>query len=183
MKRTILLLLVAVLSVAAMRAQNSVYVIDGKRVENFDGSQLKGKTIVNYTIDPKHNTHIIITSDMAGANADVKVLSSSRTLTADSLSQPSVVDKAKTINAPDSAKVKTDIILSKENQIVYVVNGKIIPYSEIKNMPSSKIVSIAVVKNKQDPEFQKLSEYLKYAKDAIKYGKFDPKCIIKITTK
>lgn len=63
------------------------------------------------------------------------------------------------------------------------MNGKIVPYTEIKNMPSSKIVSISVVKNKQDPEFMKLSEYLKYAKDANKYGKLDPKCIIKITTK
>lgn len=186
MKRTILLLLVAVLSVAAMYAQNSDktrYVIDGKQVENFDGSQLNGKTIVNYTIDPKHNIHIIITSDMVGVDADVKVLSSSRTFMADSLTQPYVEAYAKAVNVSDSAKVETEVIQNKENEIVYVVNGKIVPYSEIKNMPSSKIVSIAVVKNKQNPEFQKVSEYLKYAKDDIKYGKLDPKCIIKIVTK
>ena len=53
MKRTIILLLVAVLSVATMSAQKikkAVYVIDGHQVENFDGSQLNGKTIVNYSI-------------------------------------------------------------------------------------------------------------------------------------
>lgn len=86
MKKTILFLLFAVFFVANVFAQNSkniLYVIDGKHVENFDGSQLKGKTIVNYTIDPKHNTHIIITSDMAGVNAEIKVLSSSRTLMTD----------------------------------------------------------------------------------------------------
>lgn len=186
MKKIILLLLIAALSVIAMHAQNSdktIYVIDGKQVENFDGSQLKGKTIVNYTIEPKNNIHIIITSDRARVNADVKVLSSSRTLMTDSLTQPYVDAYAKAVSVSDSTKVETEVIQDKENQIVYVVNGKIVPYSEIKDMPSSKIVSIAVIKNKQDPEFLKLSEYLKYAKDAIKYGKLDPKCIIKITTK
>lgn len=120
---------------------------------------------------------------MAGVNADVKVLSPSRTLMTDSLTQPYVDAYAKAVSVSDSTKVETEVIQDKENQIVYVVNGKIVPYSEIKDMPSSKIVSIAVIKNKQDPEFLKLSEYLKYAKDAIKYGKLDPKCIIKITTK
>ena len=54
MKKTILFLLVALLNFATMSAQEvkkTIYVIDGKKVENFDGSQLKGKTIVNYTID------------------------------------------------------------------------------------------------------------------------------------
>ena len=55
MKKTILLLLVAVLSVATIGAQETkkaVYVIDGKHVKNFDGSQLEGKTIISWTITP-----------------------------------------------------------------------------------------------------------------------------------
>lgn len=66
MKRTIILLLVAVLSVATMSARKikkAVYVIDGHQVENFDGSQLNGKTIVKYSIEPVSNIHVIITSD------------------------------------------------------------------------------------------------------------------------
>ena len=66
MKKTILFLLVALLNFATMSAQEvkkTIYVIDGKKVENFDGSQLKGKTIVNYTIDSEHNIHAIFTSD------------------------------------------------------------------------------------------------------------------------
>ena len=65
MKKTILFLLVALLNFATISAQEvkkTIYVIDGKKVENFDGSQLKGKTIVNYTIDPEHNIHAIFTS-------------------------------------------------------------------------------------------------------------------------
>ena len=59
MKRTIILLLVAVLSVATMSAQKikkPVYVIDGHQVENFDGSQLNGKTIVKYS-SAQHSRH------------------------------------------------------------------------------------------------------------------------------
>ena len=63
MKRTIILLLVAVLSVATMSAQKikkAVYVIDGHQVENFDGSQLNGKTIVKewlYQLDRASEQH------------------------------------------------------------------------------------------------------------------------------
>ena len=63
MKKTILFLLVALLNFATMSAQEvkkTIYVIDGKKVENFDGSQLKGKTIVNYTIDSEHNNNNIV---------------------------------------------------------------------------------------------------------------------------
>ena len=69
MKKMILLLLVAVLCVATMAAQETrkaIYVIDVKQIENFDGSQLVGKTIVNYSIDHAHNLHSIITSELRG---------------------------------------------------------------------------------------------------------------------
>ena len=84
MKRTILFLLVAILAAATMSAQETkktLYVIDGKAVENFDGSQLQGKTIVNYTIDSEHNIHSILTSafDTKGRTiGKVKILSISK---------------------------------------------------------------------------------------------------------
>ena len=59
MKRIILCLLVAALSVAFVHAQETkktIYVIDGKQVENFDGSQLVGKTIINYSINSNDNS-------------------------------------------------------------------------------------------------------------------------------
>ncbi|MDO4949428.1 MAG: hypothetical protein Q4E55_04585, partial [Bacteroidales bacterium] len=81
MKKTILFLLLAVLSVANMHAQETkkaTYIIDGKAVENFDGSQLKGKTIVNYTIEPENNIHAIFTSEyeLADKVGNVQILPS-----------------------------------------------------------------------------------------------------------
>ena len=121
MKRTIILLLVAVLSVATMSARKikkAVYVIDGHQVENFDGSQLNGKTIVKYSIEPVRNIHVIVTSD-------------------------------------------------------YKIKGKIVPYSEMKKTPSSKIDSVTIIKDKGT------ATYVKYAKEAGR----EPKCIIKVVTK
>lgn len=39
------------------------YVIDEQVVENFDGSQLVGKTIGSYKINPETNTHGILTTE------------------------------------------------------------------------------------------------------------------------
>jgi len=167
MKKKILLLLVAVISVATMDAQEmrkAIYVIDGKQVENFDGSQLVGKTIINYSIDSEHNLHSIITSDLTGREdvKSVKVLSTSKVIKAD-----------ESVNTG----VSTDIIRAKADEIVYVLDGKITPYSEIQSMSSSRIDSMTVIKDKDNPTFKKISEEYK------KTYKIVPKCIILITSK
>ena len=167
MKRTILCLLVAALSVAFVHAQETkktIYVIDGKQVENFDGSQLVGKTIINYSINSSHNLHSIITSDLTGGKEvkSVKVLSTTK------------------VSRPDqsvTSGVTTDVIRAEAGEIVYVLDGKIVTYSEIQSMPSSKIDSLTVIKDKENSTFQKISEeYMKTYKTA-------PKCAILITTK
>ena len=167
MKKKILLLLVAVLSVATMSAQETrktIYVIDGKQVENFDGSQLVGKTIINYYIDPEHNLHSIITSELTGREdvKNVKVLSTS-----------------KVIKSGESVKtgVTTDVIRAEADEIVYVLDGKIVPYSEIQSMSSSKIDAMTVIKDKNNSTFQKISEeYKKKSKTPIK-------CVIIVKSK
>ncbi len=167
MKKNILLLLVAVLSVATMAAQETrktIYVIDGKQVENFDGSQLVGKTVINYYIDSEHNLHSIITSELTGREdvKSVKVLSTSKVLKTDN---------------PVNTSISTDIIRAEADEIVYVLDGKIVPSSEIQSMPSSKIDSMTVIKDKDNPTFQKISEEYK------KTYKTVPKCVIIIATK
>lgn len=167
MKKSILFLLLAVISVASIHAQETrkaIYVIDGKQVENFDGSQLKGKTIVNYSIDPKHNLHSIITSDMTGGKdvKSVKVLSTSKVTSSD---------------ASVKSGVTTEVIRAESDEIIYVLDGKIVPYSEIQSMSSSKIESMTVVKDKDNPIFKKFAdEYMKTYKKAST-------CVILITTK
>ena len=167
MKKTILLLLVAVLSVATIGAQETkkaVYVIDGKHVKNFDGSQLEGKTIISWTITPEHNLHSIITSDMTNGKdvKSVKVLSTSKTITSDE----SV-----------SSGVSTDVVRAEAEEIVYVLDGKIVPYSKIQSIPSSKIDSMKIVKDKDNPDFQK------FAKEYKTTANREPKCVILINTK
>lgn len=167
MKKSILFLLVAVISVASIHAQETrkaIYVIDGKQVEKFDGSQLKGKTIVNYSIDPEHNLHSIITSDMTGGKEvkSVKVLSTTK------------VDRS---DASVTSGVTTDVIRAESGEIIYVLDGKIVPYSKIHSMSSSKIESMTVVKDKDNPIFKKLAdEYTKTYKKV-------PTCVILITSK
>lgn len=167
MKKSILFLLVVVISVASIHAQETrkaIYVIDGKQIENFDGSQLKGKTIVNYSIDPEHNLHSIITSDMTGGKEvkSVKVLSTTK------------VDRS---NASVTSGVTTDVIRAESDEIIYVLDGKIVPSSEIQSMSSSKIESMTVVKDKDNPTFKKLTD------EYTKTNKKIPRCVILITTK
>lgn len=167
MKKMILLLLVAVLCVATMAAQETrkaIYVIDGKQIENFDGSQLVGKTIVNYSIDHAHNLHSIITSELTGGKEvkSVKVLSASRAVKS---------------SDSDNTGVSADILHVKADEIAFVLDGKIVPYTEIQPLSSSNIESMTVIKNTQDKNFQKFS------KEYMKIYKTIPKQIILITTK
>ena len=163
MKRTIILLLVAVLSVATMSAQKikkPVYVIDGHQVENFDGSQLNGKTIVKYSIEPVSNIHVIVTSDykIKGRTiSDVKTVTTVTKVDVDSI----------TVNTTQSTSV------DKKEDVLCVIHGNIVPYSEMKKTPSSKIDSVTIIKDKGT------ATYVKYAKEAGR----EPKCIIKVVTK
>lgn len=158
-------MLMAAFVFAAASAQQPVkatYVIDGKKVENFDGSQLKGKTIVNYTIDPEHNIHVIITSayDTKGREiAKVQVISTQERVEA---------GEGKAVTSTSEV-----IHVGSSEGALFVLDGKTVPYASIKGLPSAKVASIKVIKDKQD------SDYIKYSKDA----KQAPKCIVVITTK
>lgn len=59
------------------------------------------------------------------------------------------------------------------DEAIFVLNGKVIPHSKVKEIASSNIVSMEVIKDSNNPD------YIKYAK-AVKRN---PKCIIKITTR
>ena len=69
MKRFILTIICAVLFVVSSTAQTvkttEKYIIDGKEITNFDGSQLKNKVILDYKIEPdiKCFVHRITTAD------------------------------------------------------------------------------------------------------------------------
>ena len=85
MKRIIFLALSAMLLCLTASAQENHYFIDGHRIENFDGSQLEGKTVRHYELKRlEHVTiHNIFTTDdwvkISGTSSAVTV----RTLTAE----------------------------------------------------------------------------------------------------
>lgn len=169
MKKTILFLLFAVLSVANMCAQNSkkvLYVIDGKHIENFDGSQLKGKTIVSYVISSPggvHDIHDIRTTKYSKGSVNDSV----KTIVTDSFSQPYVEAYAKA----SGASIKT--VQVEEKETIFVVDGKIVPQSEMQKLSPSQIDSMTVIKDKNN------SVYTKYSTEAGN----KPNCIIIIKTK
>ena len=170
MKRTIIFWFAALFAVASLQAQkvkSGHYIIDGKVIKEFDGSQLIGKTITSYSTSQEHNIHIIFTSAYQGdaetMEKEVKAaLAEVTPLTADVI-----------VLHDGDANPKAD----QPGQKIFVINGKVVPYSELKELSSYKIVSMTVIKNKQHPD------YVKYARDAVKYGGVDPEALIIITTK
>lgn len=74
MKSFVLGVIVALSTFVCAQAQdasvNPVYVINGKTVENFDGTQLVGKTIVSYRIH--EGKHIISTLDAVSTPNDLE---------------------------------------------------------------------------------------------------------------
>jgi hypothetical protein len=87
MKRIITLALSAMLICLSAEAQKNIYHIDGKPVENFDGSQLIGKTIKHYDLKvlPEVQTtiHNIFTTDDWTKIEGARVITTTRVLTED----------------------------------------------------------------------------------------------------
>lgn len=161
MKRMIVLVWAIWLSVSYLAAQQTtskpVYYINGQRVENFDGSQLVGKTISYYKIENERNLHVILTADFTkGKEAtDVIVLSD---------------DKGNGTDSQPSARA------DKEEHI-YVIDGQVVTGDKVKELPPSQIASIEVIKDKTHPDF------VKYAREAQQSLHVRAKYILLITTK
>ena len=61
MKKIILLSICLLIGAWTLRAQQTIYIIDNETVENFDGSQLKDRTIRDYKITTKGSGRNAIT--------------------------------------------------------------------------------------------------------------------------
>lgn len=132
MKKIFLCIVLVILFVAPISAQEdikAIYVIDGKQIENFDGSQLKGKTIVNYTIN-------------SGKGANIHMI-----VTTDSVEQAVPTEK-------DDKKTQ----LKSKDESIYVVNDKLVPHSKVKEIPVSKIVSVKIIKDPTDADYIKYAK-------------------------
>lgn len=145
MKRIITTLFIAViLSATGLSAQNIIptFVIDGQKVENFDGSQLAGKTIVSYTV--KNNTHFVVTADFKESTDNGEKIVGYGTL--------------KITEAKKHAEDEVMVGGVNKDEIVYVVDGKEVSYEQFKTITTPNIKSISVVRSKDNPEFKKYAK-------------------------
>lgn len=171
MKRTVLFLAIAIISVASLAAENvkaPTYIINGKKVENFDGSQLEGKTIANYTIYTiceGTNVHVILTDDYVASKGGVKKVS--------------VVQSVRPLKDGESITSSVDASHYLSGEAVFVLDGKLVSVSEFTSLKPSALSTVKVIKDKNNADFKK------YAEEAKKQSTtgVEPKCIIMATSK
>ena len=170
MKKIILLSICLLIGAWTLSAQQTIYIIDNETVENFDGSQLKDKTVRDYKITTRGTGRNAITVHAITTSPSVYSVSGSfsslRPLAGlDSLRIPDL--KGFTFSA-DSILVSNDAFKVLNRRIIYIIDGKesedASPFNAISPFD---IESITVVKDGSP-------EQLKYGNDVT---------VIKITTK
>lgn len=135
---------------------SSVYIIDGEKVENFDGSQLVGKTIVRYstgTAGKSVKLHLIYTTD-SDKKLDFNVI----TIPGDGLT---ILREA---DAPSVtvSRIADSVHVFNSQSIIYVLDGKKASVQEFMKLKADKIKSIEIYKDKE----QFKEQFKKYGADS-----------------
>ena len=135
MKRFIITIFCAALFMASSSAQTSKttekYIIDGREITNFDGSQLKDKVILDYKIEPGTEcfVHRITTAD--GVKKSNKVVDITR------IEIPNQADEG-------ANKGKCKIVIKKD-KLLYIVDG-VEKKSGLESIDPTNIASVTVFK-------------------------------------
>lgn len=141
MKKIILLSVCLLIGAWTLRAQQTIYIIDNETVENFDGSQLKDRTIRDYKITTKGSGRKAITVHAITTSSSVF----STTGSFKPLEPLSPIDTSV-------------FIVTKHRKIVYVIDG--VPHedaSAFNAISPLDIENITVAKD-GSPEQQKYGE-------------------------
>ena len=141
MKKIILLSICLLIGAWTLRAQQTIYIIDNETVENFDGSQLKDRTIRDYKITTKGSGRKAITVHAITTSSSVF----STTGSFKPLEPLSPIDTSV-------------FIVTKHRKIVYVIDG--VPHedaSAFNAISPLDIENITVAKD-GSPEQQKYGE-------------------------
>jgi len=139
--KKILFITVLLLCSVCLWGQQTIYVIDNVTVENFDGSQLKGKTIGDYQITTTGKGNKAVT---VHAITTVKRTMRSQIIVNDN---GQVIMKTDTLlNRFGGASLKSETVVPN---FVYVIDGKVVEESEVKNLPTNQIQSVTVVKDSE----------------------------------
>ncbi len=137
MKKIIIATLFAfALSIGSIAAQTQqiTYIIDGKVIENFNGSQLVGKKIKAYLIEKEKNIHQIFTEDFEFSQTSGNMVRIST----------------------QGGEIKSEGVNYDES--IIVLDGKVISRKEMETIEASKINSIIVIKHKDHEDFKKYAK-------------------------
>ena len=175
MKKFFVIPFIALFVAAASYAQENVFIINGEKIENFDGSQLTGKKILSFNVikNEKGDIYNVHTDDILPdslKNRPLKVTSKVQHITSKALFVVDGKEYSGSINyikpgdissinvyKPGSdvanaygEKGKNGVLkiftkASKDN-VQYVVDGKSATSQEVKDIAPSKISNIVVLK-------------------------------------
>lgn len=162
MKKALIITLVAVaLSVGDLAAQEknstTTYIIDGQKVENFDGTQLTGKIITGYTVDAEKNTHTITTLSTNGKIANIDKLSGRLNGKIANINNPQLAGKLAGIDAKIN-EIDGNAQIMNASHAVYVIDGKVGSLQDLVNLGPANIKSVTVVKNKDSETYKQYAK-------------------------
>ena len=151
MKKFFVLTFIALFVAALSHAQENIFIINGEKIENFDGSQLTGKKILSFIVIKNDNGDIynVHTDDILPdslRNRPYKVSTEFHYITKDTLANGNNINKSEKAGKREVEVTKFDILNSKP---LIILDGKEYTGS-INDIKSGNINSINVYKPGSD---------------------------------
>lgn len=153
MKKFFVLTFIALFVAAASYAQENVFIINGEKIENFDGSQLTGKKILLFNVikDDKGDVYSIHTDEILPdslRNRPYKVSTELHIITKDTLANGNNINKSEKAVKREVEVTKFDM-LNLNSKPLIILDGKEYTGS-IDDIKSGDINSINVYKPGSD---------------------------------
>lgn len=151
MKKFFVLTFIALFVAALSHAQENIFIINGEKIENFDGSQLTGKKILLFNVikDDKGDVYSIHTDEILPdslRNRPYKVSTEFHYITKDTLANGNNLNKSEKAGKREVEVTKFDVLNSKP---LIILDGKEYTGS-INDIKSGDINSINVYKPGSD---------------------------------
>ena len=151
MKKFFVLTFIALFATVVSYAQENVFIINGKKIENFDGSQLTGKKILSFNVikNDKGDVYSIHTDEILPdslRNRPYKVSTKLHYITKDTLANGNNLNKSEKAGKREVEVTKFDVLNSKP---LIILDGKEYTGS-INDIKSGDINSINVYKPGSD---------------------------------